>query len=92
MTAQTDRKETEALKEQEEKKEKKVSKKAPAAARKEGEGKYVAYVSAYSTSTGDNFGIRIYDVDLKEGRFIEKDQVEITNSSYVTIAHNQKYL
>ena len=23
---------------------------------------------------------------------IEKDQVEITNSSYVTIAHNQKYL
>lgn len=92
MTAQTDLKETEALKEQEEKKEKKVSKKAPAAARKEGEGKYVAYVSAYTTSTGDNFGIRIYDVDLKEGRFIEKDQVEITNSSYVTIAHNQKYL
>ena len=36
--------------------------------------------------------MRIYDVDLKEGRFIEKDQVEITNSSYVTIAHNQKYL
>ena len=38
MTAQTDRKETEALKEQEDKKEKKVSKKAPAAARKEDEG------------------------------------------------------
>lgn len=89
MTAQTDRKETEALKEQE---EKKIPKKTPAAKRKEAEEKYVAYVSAYTTSTGDNFGIRIYDVDLKEGRFIEKDQVEITNSSYVTIAHNQKYL
>ena len=89
MTAQTDRKETETLKEQE---EKKIPKKASAAKRKEAEEKYVAYVSAYTTSTGDNFGIRIYDVDLKEGRFIEKDQVEITNSSYVTIAHNQKYL
>lgn len=89
MTAQTDRKETETLKEQE---EKKIPKKALAAKRKEAEEKYVAYVSAYTTSTGDNFGIRIYDVDLKEGRFIEKDQVEITNSSYVTIAHNQKYL
>ena len=89
MTAQTDRKETETLKEQE---EKKIPKKAPAAKRKEAEEKYVAYVSAYTTSTGDNFGIRIYDVDLKEGRFIEKDQVEITKASYVTMAHNQKYL
>lgn len=29
---------------------------------------------------------------MKNGRFIEKDQVEITNSSYVTISHNDKYL
>ena len=52
--------------------------------------KYVAYVSTYTQ--GDNHGIRIYDVDMEKGRFYEKDQVEITNSSYVTISHNEKYL
>ena len=35
---------------------------------------------------------KIYDVDLKNGRFIPKDQVEITNSSYVTISHSRKFL
>ncbi len=54
--------------------------------------RYVAYVSAYTTSTNNDFGIRIYDVDMEEGKFTEKDQVKIRNSSYVTIAHNQKYL
>lgn len=55
--------------------------------------KYVAYVSTYTTGTsGDKHGIKIYDVDIKRGRMTEKDQVEITNSSYVTISHNQKYL
>lgn len=52
--------------------------------------KYVAYVSTYTH--GDNHGITIYDVDLKEGKFTEKDKVQITNSSYVTISHNRKYL
>lgn len=52
--------------------------------------KYVAYVSTYTS--GDDHGITIYDVDLKEGRFTQKDRVKITNSSYVTITHNQKYL
>ncbi len=52
--------------------------------------KYVAYVSTYTM--GDNHGIKIYDVDMEKGRFIEKDEVQITNSSYVTISHNQKYL
>lgn len=52
--------------------------------------KYVAYVSTYTM--GDNHGIKIYDVDMKNGRLLEKDQVEITNSSYITISHNQKYL
>ncbi|MGN0131883.1 MAG: lactonase family protein [Lachnospiraceae bacterium] len=52
--------------------------------------KYVAYVSTYTMN--DNHGITIYDVDMKNGRFIEKAQVEITNSSYVTISHNKKYL
>ena len=52
--------------------------------------KYVAYVSTYTR--GDKNGIKIYDVDMERGRFIEKDKVEITNSSYVTISHNGKYL
>lgn len=58
--------------------------------------KYVAYVSTYTTGTLTNdkksYGIKIYDVDLENGRFTHKDQVEITNSSYVTITHNKKYL
>lgn len=52
--------------------------------------KYVAYVSTYTS--GDNHGIKIFDVDMKNGRLIEKDEVEITNSSYVSISHNSKYL
>ncbi len=56
------------------------------------DGRYVAYVSAYTTSTSTNFGIHIYDVDMENGRFVEKDRVTITNSSYITIAHNRKFL
>ena len=51
---------------------------------------YVAYISTYTH--GDKHGIKIYDVDMEKGRFIEKDKVEITNSSYVSISHNKKYL
>lgn len=52
--------------------------------------KYVAYVSTYTM--GDSHGIKIYDIDVEKGRFTEKDEVQITNSSYVTISHNQKFL
>lgn len=52
--------------------------------------KYVAYVSSYTQ--GNKFGISIFDVDLKKGRFTEKGQVAVSNSSYITISHNQKYL
>lgn len=52
--------------------------------------KYVAYVSTYTMK--DKHGIKIYDVDLAKGRFSPKNQVEITNSSYVTISKNKKYL
>ncbi len=55
-----------------------------------GKEKCVAYVSTYTMK--DNHGITIYDVDMENGKFMEKDQVEITNSSYLTISHNQKYL
>lgn len=53
-------------------------------------GKIVAYVSTYTMK--DNHGIKVYDVDMKNGRFIEKNDVEITNSSYITLSHNYKYL
>ncbi len=52
--------------------------------------KYVAYVSKYTM--GNKLGIKIFDVDMEKGRFIPKDEVEITNSSYLTISHNRKYL
>lgn len=53
-------------------------------------GKYVAYVSTYTM--GDHHGICIYDVDMEKGRFELKDRVEITNSSYLSISHNRKWL
>lgn len=55
--------------------------------------KYVAYVSTYTMdSAGDTYGIRVYDVDTEKGRFTEKAKVEISNSSYISISHNRKYL
>lgn len=53
-------------------------------------GKYIAYVSTYTR--GDEHGISIFDVDMKNGRMKLKNQVEITNSSYITISHSSKYL
>ncbi|MCR4764378.1 MAG: lactonase family protein [Lachnospiraceae bacterium] len=55
-------------------------------------GKFVAYVSCYTIGSEDNNGIRVYDVDLEKGRLKEKEQVEITNSSYLRVSHNLKYL
>lgn len=52
--------------------------------------KYVAYVSSYTQ--GNKYGISIYDVDLKKGRFKEKSRVDVSNSSYITISHNRKFL
>lgn len=56
------------------------------------QGKYVAYVSTYTIGHKDKYGIRIYDVDMENGRMTEKNLVKITNSSYITISHNQKFL
>ena len=51
---------------------------------------YVAYVSTYTMQ--NDVGIHIYDVDVKHGTLTEKDTVRITNSSYLTISHNGKYM
>lgn len=52
--------------------------------------KYVAYVSCYTQGNKD--GITIFNVDVKNGSFEEIDKVEITNSSYISISHNKKFL
>ena len=57
-----------------------------------GQDKYVAYVSSYTTGDRKEHGITVYDVDMAKGRFSEKEKIKITNSSYVTISHNKKYL
>ncbi|MCL2052796.1 MAG: lactonase family protein [Lachnospiraceae bacterium] len=54
--------------------------------------KYIAYVSTYTSGSKEKCGIKIYDVDMEKGRFSEKGEVEITNSSYLTISHNRRYL
>ncbi len=58
----------------------------------EPEEKYVAYVSSYTRSKDQKFGIRIYDVDMKNGYLYEKKQIQISNSSYVCISHDRKFL
>ena len=62
------------------------------ASRKNRAPHYVAYVSAYTSTQKSNVGIRIYDVDMENGILQEKDQVEITNSSYMTISHDRRFL
>ncbi|MCR5503410.1 MAG: lactonase family protein [Lachnospiraceae bacterium] len=54
--------------------------------------KYVAYVSSYTSGNKVPMGISIYDVDVRKGRMTKKDQVEITNSSYITISHSRNFL
>lgn len=52
--------------------------------------RYIAYVSTYTRS--NDKGIRIYDVDIDNGRLVEREEIAIKNSSYLTISHNQKYI
>ena len=52
--------------------------------------KYVAYVSTYTM--GDNHGITIYDVDVENGILTPRNEVEVSNSSYVSVSRNLKYL
>jgi len=45
--------------------------------------KYVAYVSSYTQN--NKYGITIFDVDMKKGRFTKKGEVEVSNSSYIPL-------
>lgn len=52
--------------------------------------KYVAYVAGYTRE--DEHGLKIFDVDVKNGRMKEKGEVKITNASYISTSHNGKLL
>ncbi|SET87928.1 6-phosphogluconolactonase [Lacrimispora sphenoides] len=54
-------------------------------------GKYMAYVGSYSYN-GQAKGITVYDVDVEEGRFIPRCEVEVDNSSYVIASNDGKTL
>ena len=54
--------------------------------------KFVAYVSSYTRAGKKKVGIRVYDVDVEAGTLSEKSEISITNSSYVTISHNGRFL
>ncbi len=54
--------------------------------------KYVAYISAYTSGSKENHGIKVYDVDMERGILIPKGDVVITNSSYATVSRNGRYL
>ncbi len=54
-------------------------------------GKYMAYVGSYSYN-GQAKGITVYDVDVEEGRFIPRCEVEVDNASYVIASNDGKTL
>jgi len=52
--------------------------------------KYVAYVSSYTR--GSSKGITIYYVDLDQGTFIKKNEIEAENPSYMVTSNSGKFL
>ena len=54
-------------------------------------GKYMAYVGSYSY-TGKAKGITVFDVDVENGMFKERCEIEVDNSSYVIASSDGKTL
>ncbi len=52
--------------------------------------KYVAYVGTYVH--GSSKGLNVYDVDVENGILTPRNEVEVSNSSYVSVSRNLKYL
>lgn len=52
--------------------------------------KYVAYVGTYTH--GSSKGVLVYDVDVENGRLIERDEVQVSNASYTAVSKNGKFL
>lgn len=55
------------------------------------QNKYMAYVGSYSYN-GQAKGITVYDVDIKKGKFKYRCEIELDNSSYLTVSSNGKTL
>ncbi len=51
---------------------------------------YVVYGAGYTRKQKD--GIRIFDFNPDNGHITYRNSVEITNASYITISHNNKFL
>lgn len=54
------------------------------------EKKYAAYVGTYTH--GSSKGIQVYEVDVENGKLIEKQEVEVSNASHTAISKNGKFL
>ncbi len=53
--------------------------------------RYMAYVGSYSY-TGKAKGITCYDVDVENGKFTYRTEVEVNNSSYLICSHTKPVL
>ena len=54
-------------------------------------GKYMAYVGSYSYN-GQAKGITVYDVDVENGYFKYRCEMEVDNASYLTVSHDGRTL
>ena len=54
------------------------------------EDRYVAYVGTYTHGT--SVGIHIYDMDVEQGKIMERKVVPINNPSDLTVSYNGKFL
>ena len=54
------------------------------------EDKYVAYVGTYTH--GSSVGIHIYDMNVEEGKMIERKVVPISNPSDLVVSYNGRFL
>jgi 6-phosphogluconolactonase len=52
--------------------------------------KYVAYVGTYTH--GSSEGIHLFDMDVEEGKMVERKVIPINNPSYIKLSHNGKQL
>lgn len=55
-----------------------------------GDKKYVAYVGTYTH--GSSKGLHVYDVDVEKGTLTERNEVEVSNSSHLSVSKNGKFL
>lgn len=55
------------------------------------QNKYMAYVGSYSYN-GQAKGITVYDVDVKKGKFEYRCEVQLDNSSYLTLSNSGRTL